>query len=257
MKQVLVTGANGQLGLAIKAATAAYPELSFVFTGKSDLDVTSPGQIEAFFNTNTIDVCINTAAYTHVDKAEDEPEAAYLLNETAPRLLAEACKKHGVFLIHISTDYVFDGTKGAPYTTADKPNPINVYGASKLAGEKALANVGGDHCIVRTSWLYSEYGNNFQTKILAKAKTAPYLEVVSDLYGTPTYAPNLVVFLLNKINDLAFTSNVEHFSGGKTMSWYDLAKSLTQIQVKEIASEALNLKANRPKDTALLNNLNE
>jgi dTDP-4-dehydrorhamnose reductase len=110
---------------------------------------------------------------------------------------------------------------------------------------------------VRTSWLYSEYGNNFQTKILAKAKTAPYLEVVSDLYGTPTYAPNLVVFLLNKINDLAFTSNVEHFSGGKTMSWYDLAKSLTQIQVKEIASEALNLKANRPKDTALLNNLNE
>ena len=160
-------------------------------------------------------------------------------------------------MVHISTDYVFDGTKGAPYTTADKPNPINVYGASKLAGEKALANVGGDHCIVRTSWLYSEYGNNFQTKILAKAKTAPYLEVVSDLYGTPTYAPNLVVFLLNKINDLAFTSNVEHFSGGKTMSWYDLAKSLTQIQVKEIASEALNLKANRPKDTALLNNLNE
>ncbi len=252
MKQVLVTGANGQLGLAIKAATAAYPELSFVFTGKSDLDVTSPGQIEAFFNTNNIDVCINAAAYTHVDKAEEETEAAYLLNETAPRLLAEACKKHGIFLIYISTDYVFDGIKGAPYTTYDKPNPINVYGASKLAGEKALANVGGDHCIVRTSWLYSEYGNNFQTKILAKAKTAPYLEVVSDLYGTPTYAPNLVVFLLNKINDLAFTSNVEHFSGGKTMSWYDLAKSLTQIQVKEIASETLNLKANRPKDTTLI-----
>ena len=257
MKRVLVTGANGQLGLAIKAATAAYPDLSFVFVAKKELDVTSPKQIEVFFKANRFDFCINAAAYTHVDKAEEETEAAHLLNETATRLLAEACKKHGIFLIHISTDYVFDGTKGAPYTTADKPNPINVYGASKLAGEKALANVGGDHCIVRTSWLYSEYGNNFQTKILAKAKTAPYLEVVSDLYGTPTYAPNLVVFLLNKINDLAFTSNVEHFSGGKTMSWYDLAKSLTQIQVKEIASEALNLKANRPKDTALLNNLNE
>jgi dTDP-4-dehydrorhamnose reductase len=257
MKRVLVTGANGQLGLAIKAATAAYPDLSFVFVAKKELDVTRPKQIEVFFKANRFDFCINAAAYTHVDKAEEETEAAHLLNETATRLLAEACKKHGIFLIHISTDYVFDGTKGAPYTTADKPNPINVYGASKLAGEKALANVGGDHCIVRTSWLYSEYGNNFQTKILAKAKTAPYLEVVSDLYGTPTYAPNLVVFLLNKINDLAFTSNVEHFSGGKTMSWYDLAKSLTQIQVKEIASEALNLKANRPKDTALLNNLNE
>lgn len=257
MKRVLVTGANGQLGLAIKAATAAYPELSFVFTGKSDLDVTSPQQIEAFFNTNTIDVCINAAAYTHVDKAEDEPEAAYLLNETAPRLLAEACKKHGIFLIHISTDYVFDGTKGSPYTTADKPNPINVYGASKLAGEKAIANVGGDYCIVRTSWLYSEYGNNFQTKILAKAKTAPYLEVVGDLYGTPTYAPNLVVFLLNKTNDLTMPQKMEHFSDVTAMSWYDLAKRITQIKVKEIASEALRLKANRPKNTAIINNLNE
>ena len=106
MKQVLVTGANGQLGLAIKAATAAYPELSFVFTGKSDLDVTSSGQIEAFFNTNTIDVCINAAAYTNVDKAEEETAAAYALNETAPHLLAEACKAHNVFLIHVSTDYV-------------------------------------------------------------------------------------------------------------------------------------------------------
>lgn len=186
-----------------------------------------------------------------MDKAEDEPEAAYLLNETAPRLLAEACKKHGIFLIHISTDYVFDGTKGSPYTAEDRPNPINVYGASKLAGEKAIADVGGDSCIVRTSWLYSEYGNNFQTKILEKAKTAPHLEVVSDLLGTPTYAPNLVVFLLNKINDSAFANHVEHFSDGKTMSWYDLAKRITQIEIKEIASEALNLKAKRPKNTAL------
>ena len=252
MKHVLVTGANGQLGLAIKAATAAYPELSFVFTGKSDLDVTSSGQIEAFFNTNTIDVCINAAAYTNVDKAEEETAAAYALNETAPHLLAEACKAHNVFLIHVSTDYVFDGTKGAPYTTADKPNPINVYGASKFAGEQALAAVGGDYCIVRTSWLYSEYGNNFQTKILEKAKTAPHLQVVSDLLGTPTYAPNLVVFLLNKINDSAFTSNVEHYSDGKTMSWYALAKRLTQIEIKEIASETLNLKAKRPKNTAII-----
>ncbi|MDA1084674.1 MAG: dTDP-4-dehydrorhamnose reductase [Bacteroidetes bacterium] len=252
MKKVLVTGASGQLGLAIKAAQKNYPKLSFVFVGKKELDVTSPGQIEAFFNTNTIDVCINAAAYTDVDKAEEETAAAYKLNETAPRLLAKACKQHNVFLIHISTDYVFDGTKGAPYTTADKPNPINVYGASKFAGEQAIANMGGDSCIVRTSWLYSEYGNNFQTKILEKAKTAPHLEVVSDLLGTPTYAPNLVVFLLNKINDSAFTGNVEHFSDGKTMSWHALAKSLTQTEMKEIASETLNLKAKRPKNTAII-----
>ena len=251
MKKVLVTGANGQLGLAIQAATTAYPELSFVFAGKSKLDVTNSQQIDLFFKANRFDYCINAAAYTDVDKAEEETAAAYKLNETAPRLLAEACKAHNVFLIHISTDYVFDGTKGAPYTKADKPNPINVYGASKFAGEQALAAVGGDYCIVRTSWLYSEYGNNFQTKILAKAKTAPYLEVVGDLYGTPTYAPNLVVFLLNKTNDLTMPQKMEHFSDGTTMSWYDLAKRITQIEVKEIASEALNLKANRPKNTAL------
>ena len=251
MKKVLVTGANGQLGLAIRAVDLDYPELSFKFTGKKELDVTDNIQLAAYFKANNFDVCINAAAYTNVDKAEDEKEAAYTLNETAPHYLAMACKQHNVFLLHISTDYVFDGTKGLPYTTADKPNPINVYGASKLAGEQALAAVGGDYCIVRTSWLYSEYGNNFQTKILAKAKTAPYLEVVSDLYGTPTYAPNLVVFLLNKINDLTMPQKMEHFSDGIAMSWYDLAKRITQIEIKEIASEALNLRANRPKNTAL------
>lgn len=257
MKRVLVTGANGQLGLAIKAAVTDYPQLSFVFAGKTELDVTDAQQIEAFFKAKRLDFCINAAAYTNVDKAEEDKEAAYVLNETAPRLLAEACKQHGVFLIHISTDYVFDGTKGAPYTTADITNPINVYGASKLAGEQAIAATGGDYCIVRTSWLYSEYGNNFQTKILEKLKTSPKLEVVGDLYGTPTYAPNLVVFLLNKIKDLAFASKLYHFSGGETMSWYDLAKQLTQKEVKKTPAERLKLRAKRPKNTALLNNLNE
>jgi len=251
MKRVLVTGANGQLGLAIKAA-AAYPQLSFVFAGKAELDVTVAQQIEVFFKSNPFDFCINAAAYTNVDKAEEDKEAAYVLNETAPRLLAEACKQHNVFLLHISTDYVFDGTKGSAYTTKDTPNPINVYGASKLAGEQAIAEVGGDYCIVRTSWLYSEYGTNFQTKILEKAKSAPYLEVVSDLYGTPTYASNLVVFLLNKISGLAFASKVYHFSDGKTMSWYDLAKQLTDKTINEIDSEALSLKAKRPKNTAII-----
>ena len=124
MKRVLITGANGQLGLAIKAAVTDYPQLSFVFAGKTELDVTDAQQIEAFFEHHAFDFCINAAAYTNVDKAEEEIEAAYALNETAPRLLAEACKQHSVFFIHISTDYVFDGTKGEPYTTADIPNPI-------------------------------------------------------------------------------------------------------------------------------------
>jgi dTDP-4-dehydrorhamnose reductase len=251
MKRVLVTGANGQLGLAIKAACANFPKLQFVFASKAELDVTNKKEIAAFFENNQLDYCINAAAYTNVDKAEEEPQAAYLLNETAPRLLAEACKQHNIFLIHISTDYVFDGTKGAPYTIDDPPNPINVYGASKLAGEKAIAVVGGNYCIIRTSWLYSEYGSNFQTKILEKLKTSPKLEVVGDLYGTPTYAPNLVVFLLNKITKSAFASSMEHFSDGKMMSWYELAKQLTGVEIKKTAGATLNLKAKRPKDTTL------
>ena len=251
MKRVLVTGANGQLGLAIKAAASDYPELSFVFAGKAELDVTDAQQIEAFFKAKRLDFCINAAAYTNVDKAEEDIEAAYALNETAPRLLAETCKQHSVFLIHISTDYVFDGTKGSAYTTQDIPNPINVYGASKLAGEQAIAAIGGDYCIVRTSWLYSEYGRNFQTKILEKVKTEPYLKVVSDLYGTPTYAPNLVVFLLNKISKTTFVSKMEHFSDGRTMSWYDLAKQLTEKEVKKTLAATLKLRAKRPKNTNL------
>ncbi|MGB0357151.1 MAG: dTDP-4-dehydrorhamnose reductase [Flavobacteriaceae bacterium] len=253
MKTVLVTGANGQLGLAIKAVANDYPELTFLFASKTELDVTSEKHIATFFENNKLDYCINCAAYTNVDKAEEEPEAAYLLNETAPRLLAKACKKHHVFLIHISTDYVFDGTKGSPYTTKDTPNPLNVYGASKLAGEKGIAAVGGKYCIVRTSWLYSEYGNNFQTKILEKAKTAPYLEVVSDLLGTPTYATNLVVFLLNKIIKSALASTTEHFSDGKTMSWYELAKKIVGegVIINKVEANVLKLKAKRARNTAL------
>ena len=253
MKRVLVTGANGQLGLAIQAATSNFPEHKFVFASKAELDVTNEKEVASFFENNAIDYCINAAAYTNVDKAEEEPQAAYLLNETAPRLLAEVCKKYNVFLIHISTDYVFDGTKGAPYTIDDTPNPINVYGASKLAGEQAIAVVGGNYCIVRTSWLYSEYGSNFQTKILEKLKTSSKLEVVGDLYGTPTYAPNLVVFLLNKMTKPTFTSNMEHFSDGETMSWYELAKKVVgeSINVNKVEASSLKLRAKRAKNTSL------
>ena len=251
MKRVLVTGANGQLGQAIKAAAASYPELSFIFEGKETLDVTNEKEVIGFFAKHKIDVCINTAAYTDVDKAETEKEAAYLLNAIAPILLAEACKENNAFLIHISTDYVFDGNKGSAYTVYDTPNPINIYGASKLAGEKSIAEVGGNYSIVRTSWLYSDYGNNFQTKILEKAKTAPYLEVISDLYGTPTYAPNLAVFLLNKIKRANQFQKTEHFSDGTTMSWYDLAKQLTEkeIRIKEV--KTLEVKAKRPLNSSL------
>lgn len=252
MKRILVTGANGQLGLAIQAVSADYSELSFVFTTKQDLDVTNEAQVHNFFNANFIDVCINAAAYTNVDKAEEEKKAAYLLNETAPRFIAEACKQHSVFFIHVSTNYVFDGTKGTAYTIEDQPNPINVYGASKLAGEKAVASVGGDYCIIRTSWLYSEYGSNFQTKIVAKGLKEPYLKIVDDLYGTPTYAPNLVKTILRKLQDRTL-SKIVHLSDGVTTNWFGLAKKILAPNTTTIrvSANTLSNTAKRPINSSI------
>ena len=167
MKRVLVTGANGQLGLALEDA-AKDPSLEIVFMNKSALDITNAEAIKEVFDKQSFDVCINAAAYTNVDGAETNKALAYAINATAVENLAKVCKHHGCWLIHISTDYVFDGTLDRPYTPSDTPNPLNVYGASKLAGEQAIQAVGGTYSIVRTSWLYSRYGNNFYTKLQAQ-----------------------------------------------------------------------------------------
>ena len=166
MKRVLVTGANGQLGLALQAAAKDFT-LDLVFLDKNTLDINDSEAIKGVFASQSFGVCINTAAYTDVDGAESNKALAYAINSTAVETLAKACKEHRCWLMHISTDYVFDGTLDRPYTPADTPNPLNVYGASKLAGEQAIESVGGTYSIVRTSWLYSLYGNNFYTKVQA------------------------------------------------------------------------------------------
>ena len=225
MKRVLVTGANGQLGLALQEA-AKDSNLDLVFLDKNMLDITDTEAINEVFATKSFDVCINAAAYTHVDGAEANKELAYTINATAVETLAKACKQHDCWLIHISTDYVFDGKLDRPYTTSDNPNPLNVYGASKLAGEQAIQAVGGNYSIVRTSWLYSRYGNNFYTKLQGKVIAGKTLRVTSDQEGCPTSAEYLASYLLRGIVNQKLAKGISHYCGNEVMTWLDLARRL-------------------------------
>lgn len=225
MKRVLVTGANGQLGLALQSA-AKDSTLALVFMDKNALDITDTQAVKEVFTTQSFDVCINAAAYTDVDGAETNKELAYLINATAVETLAKACKQHECWLIHISTDYVFDGALNRPYSPKDTPNPLNVYGASKLAGEKTIQAVGGIYSIVRTSWLYSHYGENFYTKIQSQISDGKSLRVTASQKGCPTRAEYLAAHLLNDINESKLKTGVSHYCGNEVMTWLDLAKRL-------------------------------
>ena len=225
MKRVLVTGANGQLGLALEDATKD-PSLEIVFMDKSALDITNAEAIKEVFDKQSFAVCINAAAYTDVDGAETNKALAYEINATAVENLAKVCKHHGCWLIHISTDYVFDGTLDRPYVPSDTPNPLNVYGASKLAGEQAIEAVSGTYSIVRTSWLYSHYGNNFYTKLQAQLDAGKTLHVTADQEGCPTAAEDLAAHLLTGIANQQLAKGISHFCGKKIMTWLDLARRL-------------------------------
>jgi dTDP-4-dehydrorhamnose reductase len=223
MKRVLVTGANGQLGLALQGAAKDFP-FDLVFLDKNTLDITDAQAVKEVFASQSFDVCINAAAYTDVDGAETNKEFAYAINATAVETLAKACKRHGCWLVHISTDYVFDGTLDRPYTPSDAPNPLNVYGASKLAGEQAIALVGGTYSIVRTSWLYSQYGNNFYTKIQAQLTQGKSVSVTADQWGCPTRSEDLAKHLLTGISQENLPKSISHFCGPEVMTWLDLAR---------------------------------
>lgn len=224
MKRVLVTGAGGQLGQALQAASKEYNGLECVFLNKDDLDITDAKAVEAVFTKHRVDVCINTAAYTQVDKAEEEKDKAFALNATAVQHLGEVCLTHNVWLVHLSTDYVFDGALDRPYTPADTPNPLNVYGASKLAGEQALQKLGDAYSIVRTSWLHSTFGLNFYTKIQAQLKGGKSVSVTAGQWGCPTRAEDLAKHLLNGISQEDLPKGISHFCGSEVMTWLDLAQ---------------------------------
>ena len=252
MKRVLVTGANGQLGLALEDA-AKDPSLEIVFMDKSALDITNAEAIKDVFDKLSFDVCINAAAYTDVDGAETNKALAYAINATAVEALAKVCKQHRCWFIHISTDYVFDGTLDRPYTPSDTPNPLNVYGTSKLAGEQAIEAVGGTYSIVRTSWLYSHYGNNFYTKLQAQLDAGKTLHVTANQEGCPTRAEEFAAHLITGIANQQLSKGISHFCGDEIMTWLGLARRLFSNQ-KVLGWNGANSPTIRPKKVVLKNN---
>ena len=229
--KVLITGSNGQLGRSIQERSLLYPEFSFDFTDVDQLDITNKSALECYLKTSKPDVIINCAAYTAVDKAEEDKNLAYLINAEGPENLAKACKKHNCSLIHISTDYVFNGISHLPYTETMETNPPSVYGQSKLAGEKAILEYSDSAIIIRTSWLYSEFGNNFLKTMLKYGSERDELRVIFDQIGTPTYAGDLAVSILKIINSnkKLNQSEIYHFSNEGVISWYDFAKEIMDI----------------------------
>lgn len=233
-KLILVTGSNGQLGSSIKDLVSEYPDAQFAFVDREDLDLSSSETIHAFLSNNQYDVVINCAAYTAVDKAESEPELANQVNHLAVKQLAEIAKQQNITLIHVSTDYVFDGQNYKPYIESDTVNPQSVYGETKLKGEQAFLDVNPTGCIVRTSWVYSEYGNNFVKTMQRLGKERNALGVIFDQIGSPTYAGDLAKAILTSVVSdtiikLEKENKVFHFSNEGVCSWYDFAKTIFEI----------------------------
>jgi len=253
---VLVTGASGQLGEALKAAALNHNDITFYFAGSGEANITNIQSLQTIFGTVKPQFCINAAAYTAVDKAESEPEKAYAINVTGAANLAGICKTFGTVLIHISTDFVFDGTKQSPYTEEDDTNPQSVYGRTKLDGEKEMQKILGEYYIVRTSWVYSQYGNNFMKTMLRLAAERTSLSVVSDQTGTPTNANDLAEALITiVIHNAANPTNAKfgtyNYSNEGECSWYDFAKKIFEvykitIDLQPIASTGYPTPAKRP-----------
>ena len=271
---VLVTGANGQLGQAIKSISGKYPEIDFVFCSSSDLDITNLENCQVVFDEFKPQFCINAAAYTAVDKAESEPAKAFDINANGAENLAITCKKFNTILIHISTDFVFDAyfSEGIAYydrelrlplksnlglTETDVPFPSGVYGLTKLQGEQAIQANWDKHFIIRTSWVYSQFGNNFMKTMLRLASERDRLSVVADQIGTPTNAVDLAEVLIKIIEschaELISASNygIYNFSNQGQCSWYDFAKEIfhqkgVSIVLKPIPTSAYPTPAKRP-----------
>jgi len=260
---VLVTGANGQLGKTLnRLVNENKMEHRFIFATKDQLDLTDFQNIRSYIQKNQFDVIINCAAFTAVDKSEVEKNQANLVNHLSVKNIAEIARDNSIKLIHISTDYVFDGLKTEPYIEKDIPSPINVYGKTKLDGENAIISaMVTDAIIIRTSWLYSEYGNNFLDTILSLAQKRKELNIVSDQIGSPTNAYDLAISILKIIENRKFfetshISEIFHYSNDGKCSWYDFANEIVNISglecsIKSISSKDYPQTAKRPKHVLL------
>ena len=260
---ILVTGSNGQLGKSIKdLVNAKKSNHDFVFSTKDQLDLSNFNNVRHFIEKNHFDVIINCAAYTLVDKAEGEKEEANLINNLAVSNLAEIASDNLIKLIHISTDFVFDGLKLESYNETDITSPVNEYGRSKLAGEKAvLLTMKFDALIIRTCWVYSEFGNNFVDTIIKNANLKGQLNIISDQFGTPTYANDLAQTIIdildkNKFNEREMPSEIYHYSNEGECTWFDFAKEIVDIlqidcNLSPITSDDYPQLAKRPKYSVL------
>lgn len=232
MNNILVTGGNGQLGSELKELATNYPDYNFFFTDVKQLDITNHKAAKEFIELKNINIIINCAAYTAVDKAESEIKLANDINHLAVANFAQIAKDYKIKLIHISTDYVFDGTNHKPYLETDIPNPQSVYGQTKLDGEVAMQNINpANSVIIRTSWVYSRFGNNFVKTMLRLAETMDEINVVSDQVGSPTNAIDLakaIMDILPQINKE--TVELFHYSNQGVCSWYDFAKAIFEIK---------------------------
>ncbi len=257
MANILVTGAGGQLGNELRKIGFS-PLDEVFFTDIAELDITDKKAVENYVSRNDIDTIVNCAAYTAVDKAEEEPEKAELINVKAVENLAEVASREGCLLVHVSTDYVFDGGASEPYTEKSLVNPQTVYGRTKLAGERAIKKSGCLAIVIRTAWLYSEYGNNFVKTILRLAQEKGEVNVVADQVGTPTYAVDLAVAIVRVLADdcVADKTGIYHFSNEGTCSWYEFAREIVRLSgakcsVKAVTTADYPAKAHRPAYSAL------
>lgn len=252
--KILVTGANGQLGQVFQKKEKQI-KADFIFQNSSSLDLTNHAAVEAFFQENQFDYCINCAAYTNVEAAETEVEKAFLVNAKAAENLAKVCQKNQVILIHPSTDYVFDGKKETAYVEQDVTQPINVYGASKLKGEELIQKSLKEYFIIRTSWLYSEFGKNFFTFIKSQIdQNAEEVKITTEQKGTPTNANDLADFILWLISEKPRAYGVYHFSNLGSLTWYEFTleiKSLYHSDIKVQAVDHFKTKAKRPQNSTL------
>ena len=236
--KILITGAKGQLGKCIKDAAANYPEFDFLFASRELLNIESEKSVSNIFENNRFDYCINTAAYTNVEKAESDQETAFLTNAEGVKHLASHCKRNNTTLIQISTDYVFDGKKGSPYSEEDSTNSLNIYGASKLKGEQYVQEICQAYYILRTSWLYSQYGQNFYDTVLRFAKEGKLLTVTTEQTGTPTNANDLAEAILTIIKINSKNYGIYNFSNQGEATWYDFAKEIL-IQTNQLTKSNL------------------
>lgn len=246
----MVTGANGQLGMSLRKISGGYPSHEFIFTDLPEGDITDADTIGRVVG-DGVDVIVNCAAYTAVDRAESEREAAERVNAVGPAVLASVAARYGCRLVHISTDYVFGGDGCRPYTETDTPAPRSVYGCTKLAGEEAVRRSGADAVVVRTAWLYSEFGHNFVKTMLRLADEGKPLRVVDDQRGTPTYATDLARAVMTLVENGIKGFEVYHYTDGGNTTWYGFASAIFRmagmhVAVEPIPTSAYPTPASRP-----------